>query len=177
MEENKTNVWKSSLNWGLIVGIILIIYSVIMFFLGLNLEKWGVWVSYLIMIGGIIYSTINYRDKELGGFISYGQALGFGTLVIFFAGIILSAYSYIEMTIIDTDIPGKILEMAEEALIEQGMPDEQIEVAVEWQKKLMKPGVMVAMGIVGSAFMGFIFSLITSIFLKKEATGTNFTEE
>ena len=174
MEENKSNVWKSSLNWGLIIGIILVIYSVIMFFLGLNLEKWVEWVGFIIMIGGIIYSTKDYRDKELGGYITYGQALGYGTLVILFAGIIAAIYSYVEATIIDPDIIMKKMEIIEEQLIEKGMPDEQIEMAIEIQKKLMKPGIMFLMAIPGSAFAGFIISLITSIFLKKAAPEATF---
>ncbi|MBN1251903.1 MAG: DUF4199 domain-containing protein [Bacteroidales bacterium] len=176
MEEKKTNVWKSALNWGLSIGIILVIYSVIMYFLGLSLEKWVGWVSYLIMIAGIIYSTINYRDKELGGYIKYGQALGFGTLVILFAGIISSIYTYFQMTFIDPDMISKILEMTEEQLITQGLPDDQIEMAIEMQKKFMKPGIMVAIAIPSIAFMGFLFSLITSIFLKKEPKDASFSE-
>jgi len=177
MEEKKTNVWKSALNWGLMLGIVLIIYSIIMYFLGLNLEKWVGWVSYIFMIGGVIYSTINYRDKEMGGYISYGQAVGFGTLVVLFAGIISAIYSYVQMTIIDTDIISKMLLMVEEELISKGLPDEQIEMAIEIQKKIFKPWLLFLMAIPGAAFSGVIISLITSIFLKKAAPETSFNEE
>jgi hypothetical protein len=169
MEEKKSGLWKNAMNWGLILGIALIIYSLLMFFLDLSLEKWVSWVSYLVIIGGIIVATKSYRDNVLGGTISYGQALGFGTLIVMFASIIGAIYFYVFVTVIDTEFIGKMLLMAEDQLMKQGLPDEQIEMAVEMQKKFMTPMIMSLVSIPSTTFMGFIISLITSIFLKKKS--------
>ncbi|MCF6241756.1 MAG: DUF4199 domain-containing protein [Bacteroidales bacterium] len=175
MEKN-TNIWKNALNWGVILGIVLSIYSLIIYFLGATLEKWAAYPSYIIMIAGIIYATIQYRDNMLNGSITYGKALGFGTLVMLFAGIILAIYSYVLYTLIDPDLITRILEKAEEEMVNKGLPDEQIEMALEMQSKFMKPWIMSVMSIFGSVFAGFIISLFTSIFLKKEVQDNPFTE-
>ncbi|OQY03449.1 MAG: hypothetical protein B6I20_05045 [Bacteroidetes bacterium 4572_117] len=175
--ENKPNVWKNALNWGVIVGVVMVIYSLIMYFLDLSLEKWVGWVSYVLLIGGIVYSTIQYRDNVLGGAISYAQALGFGVLISLFAGIISGVYSYLLMAVIDPELIGKIMEMAQEQMLSQGLTDEQVEQAMEMQKGFMKPGVMALITIPSLTFMGFIFSLITSIFLKKEGANEMFDGE
>jgi len=175
--ENKPNVWKNALNWGLIVGIVLIIYSIIMYFLDLSLEKWVSWVSYILLIAGIVYSTIQYRDNVLGGSINYTQALGFGVLVSLFASILGAIYSYVFFTFIDPDFIGEIIEMAQEKMLDQGLTEEQVEQAMEMQKGFMKPWIMVLIYIPTLTFMGFIFSLITSIFLKKEGVQEVFDEE
>ena len=172
--EKDTSIWKNSMNWGLIIGIVLIIYSLLMYFLGFSLEKWVSYLSYLLIVGGIVYSTIQYRDNVLGGSITYGKALGFGTLVILFAAIVSAVYTYLFYTYIDPEMINKILEMTEEEMVNKGMPDEQIEMALKMQSKFMKPWLMALFSIPTITFTGFILSLFTSIFLKKEVESSPF---
>jgi len=169
MEEKKSGLWKNALNWGVILGVALIIYSLLMWFLDLSLERWVSWVSYIVIIGGIVVATKSYRDNVLSGAISYGQALGFGTLVVMFASIVAAIYTFAFMKFIDPEFIDKILLMTEEQLIEQGIPDEQIEMGIEMQKKFMTPTLMSLFTLPIYTFVGFIISLITSIFLKKKA--------
>lgn len=171
--ENKPNVWKNGLNWGIITGLVTVIYSTLMYFLGLNLESWTGWISYIILIGGIVYGTIQYRDNVLGGSISYAQALGFGVIISLVVAIISAVFSLI-LSIIDPGIIDQILEKAQEEMLKQGLSDDQVEQAIEMQKKFMNPGFIAGMAVPVMTFMGFIFSLITSIFLKKEDTSVNF---
>jgi prepilin signal peptidase PulO-like enzyme (type II secretory pathway) len=168
MEENKSSFMKSSLYWGVILGVVLIIYSLLLYFVDLSYEKWVSWISYVIFIGGIIISTISYRNNELGGTITYGQALGFGTMVILFAAVISAIYSFIFMQFIDPGSIDKILQMAEEQMIERGIPEDQIEMGLEMQRKFMKPWLISLISVPGSVLFGFIFTLITSIFIQKK---------
>jgi len=176
MEEQKPSLMKSSLYWGVILGIALIIYSMLMWFLDLSLEKWVSWVSYIIMIGGIILGTKNYRDNSLNGSITYGQAVGFGVMMLLFASVVSAIYSYIFLSFIDPEFINKILQMTEDQLIEKGMPDNQIEMAIEMQRKFMKPVIMALMSIPSYTIVGLIISLITSIFLKKKPAEISFDE-
>ena len=167
--EKKASTFTHALTYGLIVGIALALYSLILYLLGLNLNKTAGYVSYLILLGGIIYSTKTFRDNGLGGSISYAKALGYGTLVAFFAAIVSAVYTYLSMTVIDPDLISKMLEMVEEELVKQGsLSDDQIEQVLEMQKPFMTPTFIAAMVIPTFTFVGFIFSLITSIFLKKD---------
>lgn len=170
---NKPNAWKNGLNWGIITGLVIVIYSTLMYFLGLNLESWTGWISYIILIGGTVYGTIQYRDKVRGGTISYAQALGFGVIVALVVAIISAIYSLL-LSVIDPSIIDQILEKAQDEMLKNGLSEDQVEQAVEMQKKFMNPGFIAGMTVPGMTFMGFIFSLITSIFLKKEDTSVNF---
>ncbi|MEN8120476.1 MAG: DUF4199 domain-containing protein [Bacteroidota bacterium] len=174
--ENKQNVWKNALNWGLIVGVVLIIYSVLMYFLDVNLEEWVKWIAFIILLAGIVYSTIQYRDNVLGGSITYTQALGFGVVISLYAAVISAVYSYLEMTIIDPDLIGKMIAIEEEKMLSQGIPDNQIEQSMEIIKMIMKPGILTLIYIPVLTFIGFVFSLITSIFLKKEGVSETFDD-
>ena len=169
MEEKSTSNLKVTLTNGAILGLALIIYSVILYVMDLSLNKYMGWVSYLIIIGFLIYATKSYRDNNLNGNISYGKALGFATLVVLFAAILQAIYTYLYITVIDTEFVNKLIAMTEERMIEQGtMSDDQIEMAISMQKKMMKPVLMSIMGLVSTMFFGFIIALITSAFIKKE---------
>ena len=66
--------------------------------------------------------------------------------------------------------------MTQQQMLDQGLTEDQVEQAMEMQKGFMKPWVMVLISIPALTFMGFIFSLITSIFLKREGVGETFDD-
>ena len=164
----KSTFWKSSATSGVILGIILIIYSVLLYILELSLNKSMGYGTYLFIIAGLIWFTLSYRNNNLGGSISYGQALGYGTVMIVIAALISSIYNYIFISYIDPSMIDKMIAMGEEELLKQGMSDEQIEMAQSIQKKIMSPGLMNIFGFIGMVIVGFIINLITSAIVKKE---------
>ena len=48
------------------------------------------------------------------------------------------------------------------------MSEEQLEMGLSWTRKMMQPLPLFIFGIIGSGIMGFIFSLIISVFLKRD---------
>jgi hypothetical protein len=168
MEKNSNISFKSAMNAGAIVGISLILFSLLLYVLGLTMSKSASYIGYLVLAAGIYFTGKYYRDKELGGFITYGKALGYGVIVTFFASIILAFFTYILFKFVDTSLVDKMLQMSEEELINKGMPEEQIEMAMNMTRKFMKPEIMPFMIVLGYVFTGFLISLITSLLVKKE---------
>jgi len=169
MEEVKNNsLSKTAMFYGAIIGVSLVIYTFIVYLAGLTTSKAIGFIQYIIIIGGIYYATKKYRDENLKGYISYGKALGFGTFTIFFASLIVGFFTYILYAFIDPSLIDKILAISEEAMTKQGLTDEQIDMALEMTKKFTSPLFLTFSTIFGLSLMGFIFSLITSIFIKKK---------
>jgi hypothetical protein len=166
--EEKSTLWKSGLTHGLITGLALIIYSVLLFVLELNLKSGLNYLAYLIIIAGFIYGTKTYRDNALNGSITYSKALGYSTVILLVAAILSTIYNYVFFTIIDPDIVDKILAVSEEKMLSRGMSDEQIEMGIEMSKKFMSPVLMTIMGFIWTMIFGFILALITSAFIKKD---------
>ncbi len=169
MEEKKNITVKSAMNYGLILGLALIVFHLIQYIM--DVYKPPFWVSlinYIIIIGVIVYGTIKFRDDELGGNISYSKALGFGVLISLFSAIIYGFYFYILISFIDPAYMDSLFSIIEETYLESGMSEDQVEAAMGMVKKLQSPLFMLLSSIFGSVFMGTIFALITSIFLKKE---------
>ncbi|MFC2152426.1 DUF4199 domain-containing protein [Bacteroidota bacterium] len=168
MEEKSNSIWKAGLTYGAMLGLIMIIYAVLLYVMDQSFNKGLSYVNYLFFIAIIFYGAKSYRDNSLNGFITYGHALGISMLIVLFAGIINAIYFSIHISVVDTDYISKLMVAAEEELMNRGMTDDQIEMALSMQKKMMKPAIMAALGLLGVGFWGFVISLITSIFIKKQ---------
>ena len=168
MEEKSNSIWKAGFMYGAILGLILIIYTVILYVFNQDFNKVLRYVGFLIMAIMVFYGAKSYRDNYLDGSINYGRALGISMIIVLVGAIISSIYFLIHIKAVDPDYMVKLLAETEEQLLNKGLSDEQIELSLEMQKKWTKPGLMLAFGIIGSAFWGFIISLITSIFVKKQ---------
>jgi hypothetical protein len=169
MEETKQpSLLKSTMNYGAMLGIILIIYTLLTWMLDIMTNDYLRYVTFIIVIAGIVLATKTFRDQEQGGAITYGRALGVGFLTVLFSGVIVSFFTYILYAVIDPGLIEKTYLLMEEQYYEAGMTDAQIEMAMSMAKRFSNPIMMSVFGLIGYAIMGFVFSLITSIFLKKE---------
>jgi hypothetical protein len=77
----KTSISAVAIRYGLIVGMITVIYSLILYITDLQItNQFLSYVSFLILIVGIYLAHQNFK-KENGGYMTYGQGLGIGSLV------------------------------------------------------------------------------------------------
>ncbi len=164
--ENKSPYAAAS-KYGLILGLALIIYGMLLNVLGLTGNQALGWVSFAILLGGIIWGTIDYRDKALDGFISYSGALGIGVLIIVFASIISSVYTYVYAEYIDPSLIEKMVSEAEKGMYKNGMSDEEVEQAMSMTSAFMTPAFIAGSSFLGNIFIGFLLSLVTSAILKR----------
>ena len=167
MEEKSVSIWKSTMLSGLYLAIVSILISVVFYVTGNPFSKVAQYISYPVLLLGIIWGQISYK-KELGGFATYGQVFAAGLLTMLFASIISSIYTYILYTAIDPSLQEQLRLFTEEQMMAKGnIPEEQMEMALEMTAKFQTPTMMVVWGIVIGALIGTIVSLITSIFIKK----------
>ena len=168
---NKDNPFiKMTMTYGLITGLVLIIYTLILYMTNNLLDQnfiLGI-LNYVILIAGIIYGTKSYRDQYLNGYISYGKSLGTGVLISVFAGVIMGIFTYLLYEVIDPELLEKNLKILQEQMLQRGVPESQVEVMSEVQEKFRSPLILMFSSIFTYGLMGLIFSLITSIFTKNE---------
>jgi hypothetical protein len=163
---------KVAMSYGAMYGLSSAAIYFIFYFAGADMQaKSPQLISYVLLILFLVMGIKSYRDQELGGHISYGKSLGTGVLIGMFGGIITGFSTVLMFTIIDPALAEKIVEKAQEQMIEKGgMSEDQIEMAMSWTRKMMSPIFLFLFSILGGAFMSFLFSLIISIFTKKEAS-------
>jgi hypothetical protein len=167
MEKN-TSIWKNTLTNGVILGLVLIIYTVLLYITDLTFNTGMGVLVYVILIAGIFIGTKSYRDKVLDGSISYGKALTTGVLISVFAAIIISVFIYILYKWIDPGLMDKIVKMKEDKMLDRGMSADQVEQAMNMAKKFMSPLITMIGSIISYVLIGTIISLVTSAILKKE---------
>lgn len=172
-EENpRPSKVKSALNYGAVLGLILTVISLLTYILEMYASSWVGWIGNIILVLGVVWGIKRYRDEELGGFISYGQGVGYGTLIGLFAGIIISFVTYLYLGFVDDGMIQFILSEQERTLYEKGMSTEQTEMMMKTTKMMTSPGAIAIFGIFGQVFFAFITSLVAMAFLKKESDST-----
>jgi len=170
MEEKSKSSTPNALTYGLITGVVMIVYSLILYLFNLHLNKYLGYISFLILIAGMAYGTVQFRNKDMNGFISYGKAYSSGFMIALFAGILGAIYSFIFYKFIAPDVVREILDMARQNIMAKSpeMTDEQIEQAMNITAKFMTPPLMSIFYLIYCLIVAAIGGLITSVFIKKE---------
>lgn len=189
METQKTNSYKLAMTYGLYFGLISIILSVIIWATNF-MEVLGLFGSFLLgilqlvlMVFILIYFTKLYRNNELGGKITYGQAFIFGVLIVVFSTIISSLYSYVFNQFIDPDYAQRIMTMMQDKTYQwmsgKGLSQDQIDSAMQKFEAKGVPSPLETLitsmefGLIGGAIM----SLISSAIVKKNVTSEDAFDE
>ncbi len=162
---------------GFFLGFSLVVMQTIFYLADIKFDSGLGYISYLILIAGLYLSIRNYRDQLNGGFITYGRSVGYGVLVALMAGIISSVFVFVLYSYIDPSTIDKMLIEAETKMEEQNLPPEQFEMAMKINQQMFTPLVISIMSIIGYAFMGLVFSLVLSVFLKKEVEGGSYDKD
>jgi hypothetical protein len=166
--EEKVNPWKSNLTNGLILGLAGVVYSLIMYFLNLSLNKSQGYFFMIIQIVLLYFLLKSYRDNFLHGQIPFGKSVGAGVIICLYYSAIMAVFTYILYTFIDTGLSAKQLAMAEDMMVKRGLPQDALDAAMAMQAKFMKPGIMSFFVLLGGVIWGTVLSLLISIFVKKE---------
>jgi hypothetical protein len=158
------NAMNIAVKWGLISTAVSIILFVIRAAVtGNPFESDWIW-TLLVTAVSIALIVLGQREfKNSGdGFMSYGQGFKIGFVMGLISVIVYGIFVLIYANFIDAELMDKMLLANREKMEAQGTPDEQIEMALGWTKKLFWP-IFFVFGIFGSA----IVTLIVTIFTQK----------
>ncbi|MVM31028.1 DUF4199 family protein [Spirosoma sp. HMF4905] len=164
---NQTSTARVALKWGLITGITLVVYSIILYTLDQTTNRSLSLVIYGILIAGLVLGMRDYRTAN-GGYMSYGEGMSLGTLLAAIAGFLSSLFNVFYTQIIDPGFQERLTEQVRSQMEEQGkLSDEQIDQAIEVMQKFQSPGITFAVGIFMTILIGVIFSLIIAAFIRR----------
>ena len=170
MENQRNSVTPLAMSYGLYTGLALVLNLVIFYVMGTPFSSISGYISYAIIIAGIGWAMRTYREDHPEAGVSYGRALGLGTLLTLFASLILGFFTFVLFKLVDKTLIEKLLTFMEEQFLRSGLSDTQTEAFMPLYKKVLTP-VTYSLGMIFSiTFNGFIFSLILAIFFKKQST-------
>lgn len=166
--KKETTFFESVLKSAMMTGLAVIAITLIGYMLDLTTNKLFGILGFVVLLVGIVLGTKQVRENVLKGSITYGKAFVSGLLISVFAGVIVGIFSFILYKFIDPTLFDKILAIQEEAYLNAGMSEDQVEMTIEMARKMMSPVMTMISSIFGYALIGGIISLITSAILKRE---------
>lgn len=149
--------------FGLISAGIGVFFFLVLVLTGQNAfdNKWS-WVNVIVSIVLLVLAQREFKQSG-DGFMSYGQGVGIGfwmTLVsLLIGGVIVWLYT----NFVEPEVMERFYEAQRINFEEQGMPDSQIEMSLEWTRKLFWP-----IYLVFGLFFGVLMAVIVSIFTQKK---------
>jgi hypothetical protein len=162
-------VFSISFGYGLLISVILVIFKLILYLIGIDDQSYWQLIYYILFALGLLFTMYQVRNNRLNGFITYGKAFAIGFYATLAVSIIMALYTYLFMTVINPEMISDTLAQAEEKLLETNpdMSDEEISQALETVKLFVKPGVMAVSSFVFSIFTGLLLTLVSAAFVKK----------
>ena len=151
---------------GAILGGISILFSIIIYVFNLYTTQWLSWISYAILIGGIIYGNILFANQNDNN-VSFGNIFAHGFKTTAVTIVITVVYTVLALYVLFPDMVDKIIEISRTAMAKNPkLTDEMIEQGIAMTKKLFLPFAIGGI-ILGLGFFGAIGSLIGAAVAKK----------
>lgn len=170
MEQQKLSPGKFAMNYGIILGLIMIFISVITYVTGLALEgaQWPNWIYYAAFPIIVLYAISQFKKQNLN-ILSLSQALKVGILIGVISAIVIMIYSMIFNYLIDSEFMSQMMEVARDKMLENpNMTEEMVDQSMKFIEMFSNPAISGAFMIAMSAVFGLIYSLIGGLIMKRE---------
>ena len=155
---------------GLIIAGLLIIFSCVVYFAGLQNSALN-WLQYAIIIGGLII-FINLYGKAMNNQVSFGNLFSYGFKTTAFLALIIIAF-FVIFFLAFPDMKEKVLEMGRQRMEKMGKySQDEIDQSMQLARKMFWVST-VGVIMLGYAIIGAIGSLIGAAVTKKQPINPN----
>ncbi len=167
LETSETSIFPTAMRFGLIGGLIVIVWTLIKNMSGLATNSMAGIID-MAIYGFVIYSAIKGVRELQGNHISFGKAVGAGVIACSIMGLIAGLFGYIYYNFIDPAAADEIIAYSIEMMEGMGMGEDVLEATAESGKDGFTLFRQVLGGLGGGAFLGLIGSLIGGAIMKKD---------
>jgi hypothetical protein len=169
MEQTKTSSFQYALKWGFLVGLLKVVLTTISYLTGqYSNTYWGLIILPIMFIIHF-YLVKSYKDKQMEGYITFGNAFSVCMQIFVFSAVIASLYDIIYLQFISPATNEMILKLAEQKINEKGtLTDDQMEMAMKVARVMNSPIVKFFTSLLFSCIFGAIISAIIAAICKKE---------
>ena len=167
MESNPPKIGKFSLNYGLILGGIGVVFGVMLFMADAHTSQSPVnsIVSIALTVGVIFWAISSFR-KANEGYLNVGEALKLGAGIALIAGIVTVIYTIFLSSVLDPDFASKVMDARlAEAAAENNLTPEQVQQQKEMGLKFWWVGYPVIL--IVNIVIGLIIGLVGGLIFKK----------
>lgn len=168
MEETQPKIGKFSLNYGLILGVIGVIFGIMLYTMDAHTSRDASnTIINLVITAAVITWGIWAFKKANGGFLSLGQAVKLGAGIALISAIISIIYVFFLANVLDPEFITKTAEAAKAAAIEDGrLTSEQIQQQYDGTINMFWIFTIPVI-LIFSVIIGLVIGLIDGLILKK----------
>ncbi len=157
MKEQSSTTIKAAMNYGLYLGVALVITSLIFYLVGKLFSPLNSFISFLLTIMFLSWAILTFRESKGDEGLSFGTALEFGTWLSFFASLIFAFFTYVLYNVVDHKLIFQLITLLKENKFVVN-------------EKYLTPMTYSLSQIFNWTLWGFFFSLILSIFHRRKPT-------
>jgi len=164
---NDLSIQPTYIKYGLIYGVVSLIYAFALFSSGLVTNPAMSVVS--IAIGfGIIFLAIREYRKLNGGYLRLKQGVMIGLWVGLIAAVVSGLFSMLYNTLINPDFIPNLIDTLQAQMEESGAPPEAIEMSLKMYKFMFAPVPSLVVGLLSGIGGGALYGLIAGAIMKNE---------
>lgn len=162
---------KPYIKYGLIGVGLSTAWTLIGYLMGNDSQESMKWYGWAVIIGISVFcfrGAILEIKNAKAGFISFKEAFTASFFSALLMCLINSIFSYVYFKYINPELIPYILEKTQENMVNGGMSDEQMEIGLSWQRKIMTPFWMSFFGSLVVLIVNALIALIMAAIMKKE---------
>ena len=165
---------STKFTYALILTVCGALFNLLLFFTGFQTEKLATgkyfqWLGLVMMFVVLWLGIKAVRDEAPAKGMSYGRAVGTGTLISLYSGLMSSIYSFIHFKFVNTEFADYQMAMIRQQWEARGLSEAQMEQAEKFTRVLMSPTAQAIMTPIFVTIVGLICALIIAAFLKRPA--------
>lgn len=163
--ELKKTIWKEAATGGLYLGLVLVASTVAKYlFQDINISTLTGLVEFMAVIGFTYAFARKISELYRPDGFTIMQSMGFIVKMMLFAGVITGLGLSIMNNVVD---PQYYYDIMEEAMLNSGLTDAQIELMSERMAMVRNPLVMIFSGVMYMLLYGGLIGLVVSVFVKR----------
>ncbi len=173
VDESSVPFFPTALRYGGIAGLILVAYQMLSHLTGLSTPSSmmsGILSGVVVLVAVVliaVFTIRHHREKELGGYVSFGRAFLVSLVALVIAGIISTLFNILYMTVIDPGFADTAAENMRGMFEGFNMPEDQIDASIEAAKANFTVGGLVKQGLLWGNVMNAVIALIVAAIMKK----------
>lgn len=173
LQEKDVSIWGMVKKWGLISALVGIVFQLIQQVTGVMSQSGAIIALYTVVSIGVsvaiyVMALREHREQELGGFMSFKRAFYLAFMIGMASTIVVLVFNYIYMNFINPGAMEAQLEMTRGMMEKFGMPEDQLDAAIEKQRASLASPMSMVTGLLGAGVVVAILSLIMGAIMKKE---------
>lgn len=162
-----TSKSKWAMLYGLYLGVFYILFILFLYYADKLFNPGAIgYIGTLVFILVLWFALKNYRDKENGGYLSYGKGVGIGVLITLYSTFFISSIYFIVLTLDKSLLVGYVAQL-EEIMMNSGLPDELLDKFDEASKTTLNAGTYAISVFFKEMIGGTILTLIVAAIAMK----------